>query len=473
MIGLKFYNKYRIIVIIFTIITFFLSLYTNISDGYRFIPVLILLYFFLFVFNSRLHKYSKEYCGMFILNALMFVRYSVAIFFILINGDYWAPPYSGVIPMQSSCEIAIFYMIIELFFIFVIISLFSDKIYNKKDFNFEKKFDNSNQENKYRVVFPIVMILSILLIFVFPSSFIPDFNKFMNSSFSNDEIVITNGFVDIISYCFKIIVAFKIIDSFIKKYEKRNKFIYVVFSYLTIGLYILFSTSSSRLNMILPFVFFILITKDIFKKKGLVLLLISFVILIYSIMTITVYKNSWLFSNGSNIKTFTRVLSSQIQEYTSNIRPIAQGIEATSVYKQSYTVTTFINDFVGSIPVLNHYTNPRNRSNVYYNAYILNNNGKTTPLIMPLVCISSIFFSPAFCWLLTCMCILIMMFIDRNKKYDHYNDFLEKYINIYLVFIFAACIYCNSQIIVGRLITKALPVYILYFLNKKILVVRK
>lgn len=474
MIGKKFYDKYRILVIIFTIFTFFVSIILPKSDGYHYVFLLPLVYFFLFILNSRLHKYSENYFGMFILNVLMFVRYVLAIILIVINKDFRNPPYTGVTPSPESCELAIIFMLIEMFSIFAIIFLFSDKIYNKKTSNLNIENNLNVKRKNSNSIYTIIILLSFILILLYPSSFFPNFDKFINSSYTNEEMLQTNGFIDILFYSVKLIIMGLIIEYSINKFNKKNSYKYVILSYITVIIYILLNVSSSRLNMILPFIFFLLITKNVFKKKGIVLFCVSSVILLLSIMTITVYKNSWLFSDDVKISDFSRVLSSQVQEYTSNIRPIAQGIESNEVYKKNISMNTFINDFFGSIPVINHFFDLSDRSNVYYNSYILHNNGKTTPLIMPLVTISSSFFTPVLCFIITDFCILIMMMIDKKQRYNCSNQYIYKYLNIYFVFIFSSCIYCNSQIIVGRLFTKALPVYIIYALNNKFkLVIRK
>lgn len=467
MIEKETYDKYKIFVIIFTLVTFFFSLISETANGYQFLPWIPLVYCLLFLFNSKIHYYSKQHYGMFILNIIMFIRYTVASFFIVLNQDFGRPPYKGITPSTSSCKLAIIYMIIELITIFMIIILFSDKIYKKTSVKEKKEINKKG----LKVILPIFLGIGAILALLNFHSFLPDFSTFMNESYTADTQIETNGVLEIIFFSFKMIMMGLCIEMFIKKYNENKKFRYILFSYLTIVIYIILNTSASRINMILPFLFFILLTKNIFGKKGVLLFSGSVIVLIFFVLTITIYKNSWLFtSNNYSLSYFSKVLTSQIQEYTSNIRPIAQGIESSKVYRNSISGTTFVNDFIGSIPIINHFTDETNRSNVYYNAYILNNNGKTTPLIMPLASISASFFSPAFCSVLTAICILLLMIIDRKIIGDD-KTFIEKYIFVYILFIFASCIYCNSQIIVGRLVTKALPVFLLLYLHDKIRVV--
>lgn len=469
MIGEKFYKKYRITVIITSIITIIYGLFTNKGYGYELLPILPILFLIFFMLNKKIHYYSEKFYGLFILNILMFIRYVLSPFFVFLNMDYGKAIYTGVIPLASSCKLALVYMIIEMIAIFITILLFSDKFYNsnKKVNQNKSNTKNLKNSNKNIIIFLFIIFSIILILFNF-NLFMPNQLLLINENYDISSQEELSGIADLVFFAFKLLAMGLLVGKCVEKYKIKNKFKYILFSYIILLFYIILNTSTSRINMILPLLFFILLTKDIFKKKGFILLMASVIVLSIAFVSITMYKNAWLFKDGNfSISSFSKILTSQIQEYTSNVRPIAQGIEATEIYNREMTLNTFFNDFIGSIPIINHFIDARDRSNAYYNRYILGSGREDTPLIMPLVTISAEYFSEYFCWVLTVVCILLMMYIDGNSTYEN-KTFLEKYIKIYLMFIFASCIYCNSQIIIGRLITKSLPIYFILFLNKKI-----
>ena len=100
----------------------------------------------LFIFNNNFHKYSKRSSGMLILNIVLYIKYVISIFFIIINKDYGNAFYTGRMPLAESNQKAIVYILLEMFFIFITIFMFAGKIYKniEEENTAEKKYKKIN-----------------------------------------------------------------------------------------------------------------------------------------------------------------------------------------------------------------------------------------------------------------------------------------------------------------------------------------
>lgn len=464
MIREKQYMKYEIFVAVSAIFTAFLGFISDKEKGYELIFLIPLIYVFLFIFNKWMHKYSKTHYGMLILNVILYIKYVVAIFFIIINKDYGNAVYTGKVPSSESCTQAIIYILVEMIFIFGMIFIFAKMLY-KSDSIRNDKNDFSKIEINI-VLIGFLLIIGMIAVINF-NIFMPTQALFINSEYAMEKKGI-EGSIEVAFFSFKTILMGIAINHCILKYQKNEKMRYVIYSYIIILVYVIFNTSTSRLNMIIPIIFFVLITQKIFNKKGKILLGIVIGILILSFSSITVYKSAWLFTDDTyNLLDIAKVITNQIQEYTSGIRPVAQGIEAIEQYRDDITFSTLVNDIFGSIPIINSAFNNKDRINIYYNMYILGNSTEIHPLIMPLVTISKAYFSSIFCWLFTSLNILLMMYFDgKINKYK--KNYLSTYVMIYLSFIFASSVYANTQIVIGRIFTKFIPVVLIIYINNKI-----
>ena len=457
------YNKYETWVVVSTIITLFLAIIADKENGYEIIYLIPFSYLILFILNKPMHKYSKMYKGMLILNGILYIKYVVAIFFIIINEDYGKPIYTGTVPSEESCMQAIIYILIEMIFIFATVFFLSGKFYKNMENDVEEKFEPI----KINILLMIFLLVAMGLALTNFSAFMPTQTLFIDQEYAILQEERSNS-LELIFFALKTILMGLIINQCIVKYQESRKTRYVFFSYITILIHIILNTSTSRINMILPIVFFVMITYKIFGKKGRVLLGCTVFILILSVFSITIYKNAWLFEKKEqNVLSIVKVLTSSVQEYTSGIRPVAQGIEAILQYKKDISFSTFFNDIFGAIPIVNKVFDNKDRINIYYNRYILGNTTKSSAMIMPMVTISAAYFSKVFCWLLSVINIILLMYFD-GKEINYKKNYLNKYMMLYLTFVFASSIYANTQIIIGRIFTKFIPVVLIMYINYRL-----
>ncbi len=453
------YRKYEGFVVIVTIASFLICLIAECENGYELMCIIPLLYLFAFLFNKNIHKYSPNNIGLFMLNVLMLIKYSIVPLIIALNKDFNTPHYYTVEVSPTSNLIAILLLAIELIIVNLVVAIFSNKFYGQK-----KNTKNSNKIEKIKtspfLILAIIFLSTVLLLNI--NQAIPKDILLINGSFRGNNLD-NNGLSLIISLA-KLVLTGLIINHLIIKFKDSNKNIYVYLAYLTILVYCLLNTSTARRSMILPLILFVLITYDIFKRKGRALLFGSIILLTISISAITIYKSSWLYSENDSLINVLKTSSLGIQEYTSNIRPTAIGIEMAQKYREDITIETFFNDFLGSVPLLSSKINQNNRINYYYNNYILN--GKNTSQIVPMSIIGYTYFSIFFSWLPIAICIYLLMYFEYKYNKKTRTTYLEQYLSLYLFFIFVASLDSNTQMIFARILNTYIPAYAIIKINE-------
>ena len=460
----KKYFAYTQIVIVFSLITFFVSFAIEKDPGYTYIPLIPLCYIIMFIIFKKIHYYSKNYNGIFLLNIFMFIKYVVAVLLICVFKNFSVPKYYAMTISNLSYYYATILIIFEMITIFFAIELFADKIYKK---NVEAD-DASACFSKYKIglILFIFICISIILILLNRNSFIEKSLIIFSDSNSLNETIEANNYLFIIFNVFKTIMMGIIINNCIVKYEHTKRKRYIVYSYLTICLYVFLNISTSRLNIILPLFFFIFLTTKKFGSLAKKLNIACIVLLLLVFSSVSKYKNPWQYDENSKIYQSVINFSTGIQEYTSNIMPTAMGLQAIQYYNDVITIETFANDLFGSVPLISHMFNQDNRIYKLYNDYALKKN--TMSQLIPMTVSSAAYFSAFFCWLLIFINVLLLMYFD-NRSQKKKKTFLDEYLSIYLLFIFASCLYSNVQMLSGRFFVNYLPVFLIVTIDRKIL----
>ena len=394
----------------------------------------------------------------------MFIRYSIVILIIAITNDFDKQSYYVIKPQNNSIIMATFYIIAEMTSIFAVIYFLSKYIYKNNE---QKDRTPKNRKiKKNGALIYIFLAISAIIAIIFKEYFIPGTildNSTLSLNENNSHVLYT------IFWCFKTIAMCISINYLINRYKNSPNIIYVVLSYLVVFIYILLNISNSRINLIIPIVFLFIITNEVFKIRGKIIFIIFSLLALSIVTVVTIYKNQYL-ANSNKSGKYVKLLS-DTQEYTSNIRPVAYGIEAVDYYKDEITLETLFNDVAGSIPIVSHFINQDNRINHIYNKYTLN--GKNESLIIPMVASSKAYFSPYLSFILTDACIVLLMVYDSKSSNKKYENYLETYMNLYLCFILAYSMNGNIQIIIGRLFTKYIPVMIIYGISSILIIKSK
>lgn len=442
----KLYNYYKFLVILFTIVTIFVSIIFPTNNGYENIFLIPTIYLLLFLVFKRIHYYSREYIGLMILNVLAFIKYSLSTLIIVVSKDFSTPSIYSAIISSNIYSKAIIYIVIELVVVFFTVELFSDTIYHRynDELNMEVKYENI----KVRPLFLIILLFITGLIFIYPNSFFPNL-----SILSKDSHLIIRDYdtsiIPVLFLSFKTIVMSILINNCIVKFQKTNRSRYVLFSYILILLFCFLNIGSSRRTMILPLLLFVMITLNIFKEKGKPLLISSIIIIVFLFSSVTVYKMFWLYKDNTSFLYVFRTSLEGTQEYFSGVRPVAIGLDMLHKYDDYINFDTFINDYAGSTPLVSHYVNQKNRINYYYNLNALN--GINTSQIVPMIIVSKAYFGTILSCLLTFLHIIILMIMEKKLKIKN-NNFLNSYLNLYLLFCFATVLNSNTQMIYSRIL---------------------
>jgi hypothetical protein len=190
-----------------------------------------------------------------------------------------------------------------------------------------------------------------------------------------------------------------------------------------------------------------------------------------SIISISMYKFSWAIINAEKplIQIFS-VMSSQFQDYFSGPRTVAQAIKMKEMFGTQISLSTLINDFVGSIPFISNYVNQSNRLNVYFNLYNYIPVGNTS-LIVPMVGCGYAYLGLIFAPIFTALCEFGAIKLDFFYRKERRVEF--QIIYIYAAIMLSLCMGFNTQIVFGFFVTTFIPLWLLFYCNKKFVLKKK
>ena len=455
------YTIYKTLVLIFTIITLIISISVDKGEGYEYVYFIPLVYLVLFLTCTKMHIYSAQYNGILILNGLMFLKYVVAILATCLSKSYALPSYYAVSISAVSYHLATLILVGEECAIFITVELFSGNIYGVgQDYNLIK---NQYERVKFGPVLLTFLCVSLCLAVLFPDNLLGSISILFTSDNQLTNIIEKSHVLDTVFGAFKIIISGVMINKCIMKYQETDNKKYILGSYIIIAIHCLMNVSTSRLNIIIPFVLFALITAKIYKRTGLYLNVGISIVLTIILGIVSVYKMPWIFIGGSPVTAFISDFAKRLQEYTSNVMPTAMGLQAINAYKSSIDITTFFKDIFGVMPIISHMFDEREMIYTIYNQYAIG--GINNTQLIPITISSMAYFTPVFTYLLVIACTLILMLCEKkNDCYSH--NYIKDYLKLYLYFVLASCTFSNVQMIAGRLFTNYFPAIIILLLNQ-------
>lgn len=454
------YRAYRITVIVITFLTVVITLYADKGNGYDLMPLIPGVFLVLYAASNKIHIYSESHEGMLILNIIMFLKYVLTYLFVAICNSYIPPRYFVNTVQSGSFRQGTILIIAEMVSIFAVIELFSDSIYrNQKNENCQSRYSAIQISPLYWLV---IFLMGTLVVVRFTDYISNAMILFSEGNILTDTANRSNIFSTIFQAFNTVIFCF-IINHCIVKYENTKLKKYVIFAYIAAGLLTLLSVSTSRLNVIIPILIFIYLTWQIFGRLGFLLDCILFIGLITIFTVITAYRSPWNYSGNYDMNRSLYGITETMQQYTSGILPNAMGLQAIAYYKNSISITTLFNDIFGSMPFVSNFINQSNRLNWIYNQYALA--GSSTSQLVPLTVTSYAYFGPIFCFFLSDLCVIALMYSDKNFQI-RFDNFAYDYLMIYLDFIFAAGILSTLQSTSGRFFVRFLPAYLLLVMNR-------
>lgn len=398
--------------------------------------------------NKR--NYDFKNIAIIVIDVLATLKYAIIPILMFIYNDFNGGVLTGHVPSKYYIDKAIILQIIEIITVYIVMFLYKNKTKEESEIKVHKI-------GKVTIGF---CILGMLMALIFWESFVPSQIFVIDSDYVSKQKIEAefDGAVSIILNVFKAVILIIGIQYFYKKYKENNRTRYIIFSGLILLIYIALNTGTSRWAIVIPFITCSYLFLKMYGKKARTMILSIVSIVIVSVISITFVKFNWLLNEESSFKDLIEVYAKQMQEYFSGVRATAQGIEAIDIYDNQITFSTMINDFAGSIPVVSHNVNQKDRINIYYN-YLLKGPNKTATQIMPMITIGFAYFYYPLCSIFILIHLLIAIKLGELVKTS--QDIFKKYIYCIFVFWFSMCLGFNTQIIFGNVMALFIPFMIL------------
>ena len=465
-------SKFKFFEIIISIILFFVtSIFSKDINGYSFIYILPLGYAFCRLLFIKIYDLEKRNIAIKAIHLISFIKYSLMPCIITITSDYYNGVLTGQVPSAEALEKAIWFIFYEMIFVFATVDL-SGRLCVKKNKDNDKSL-NIKKRTEIQPVFIMVLAIGVFFTVIFSNYLLPRQLFLLNENYSvSKQGFAFDGAVQIIYSVFKLVVLLLLLRHFFEKYEKEKLYRYIIGSGIVMIAFIGIQTSISRWNIVIPVIIYLYLAKDYFKDKMKIIFIVVGVVLAISFLSISAYKFSWLLKNdGSNfIKEMCLIYTKQLQEYFSGPRATAQGIEAVEIYREQITGETLINDYLGSVPLLSHFINQKDRINIYYN-YLLKGIYSSPTQIMPMIAIGYAYFGKVLSVLF--IVIHIVIAVTFGKKEYESNDIFYKYLYAYAGIWFSMALMFNTQIVFGWFISGFVPMIIVLNFNKYIVIKKR
>ncbi len=291
----------------------------NLQPGYENLFLLPLVY--LLVYILFLHKVIYKYGISIFLTIYIFVsffRYVILSYFIVASG--WYLGRSSISPSQENFNRAIMIMIYEIIVYNIFIYIFHNKFFKNKKLNKESvKFAKSS------FVYFVFLIVTILLIIIFPDSLkFFSFIKVNNNYVTIENMSSMSAITAICVNVTKLLLYFVIIKFIIYKIGFKYKYTSILLVTLITILNSLVFFGANRSDFIFSFLINMLILIYLYKQIGIVISAFLMGLLPIIVSKITEYRNSVTITGGSNrLIDFTDTL----QVYLGGIYNVAISLE--------------------------------------------------------------------------------------------------------------------------------------------------
>lgn len=433
--------------------------FANNNSMYNFIFLIPLVYSFTyFFFSVSIEKRSVYGLNLvFIMSqVLIYVRYVLTPFFTIFSARFtswgWGPD-----PSNSQMITATLLMCVEEILIFIVQYFAIRKFSQKK---YIAKMDSSSAYDESYFIIILFAIISYWVVFsIKPSLILGDLYK---GEETIEEIHYLGMYV-ILADVFKKVFLIIALIIFKKRYDKTGYKLYLLLAVAAVAVNMILNAGETRMRMVISLIlgayFLHYIFGDIpkiFYAAGIVLCGVAFI-------SISTKKFSYAIGNTDTpVSSVLSVMLGQFQDYFAGPRLVGQMLNVSQVYKDSIGLSTFINDFTGSIPMISKYVDQTNRINYYFNIYC---NMPNQTLIAPILGIGYCyfpFFPFAFTLLFEYLCIKLDYLMTATNKIT------KKYMYAYMGFLCAMCMGYSTQNIYGQFISGFVPLFLLFTLNDKV-----
>jgi hypothetical protein len=408
-------NKYRIYVLISSILSSIITINSN--KDFKFLFIIPILYGILYYYTIKTNKIGP---GLFMMNIVLYIRYIVfPPLFKISNFKCTILNKSDDIFINTALALTI----IEILFIFISYNTFSKIIIDKKTTN-TLYFNNKNNFIQY-----IIIIFGFLIIANNPTV-LNTYNSILNTN-SNQltrELVGSGFELQILSWSIAFLTLGIISYSYVKylKY-KTNKYFYI--SSIVCILNILFYKGTSRLSLLIPLITFMFLLLELYPNNKNQIKTTFFTI---AAISLTIISSLKFFGNiesntlSSNIDLQYSV--DLINAYFGGFANVIIGVKSSFLFDHLISYKTIINDIFGNAMGISKYFDITNKSSYYFN-YPIYTDLKVTVVdqIIPTIIMGYMYFGIYLCFIPT----VIMVYVISRFDYLFRKEYKVEYLYLY------------------------------------------
>ncbi len=394
----------------------------------------------------------------YIAHTLIYIRYVVSPFFTVFTSEFtswgWGPD-----PSYKQILMAEILMCIEIWFILLVQYVAIVKFSKRKYTNKIQYAKSCNYEENILLLLIFSIVAFAIVILVQPSLLVMD-EYFIYTGEQKLNDVSMQGMFVILADTFK--KVFIIISLIIckKGYDKKNNKVFLLLAVIAVAINMALNSGGTRIKMIFALILGAYFLHYIFGKIPKIFYVAGFLLCGISFISVSVVKFSYAIAGSYNpINDVLTIMLGQFQDYFAGPRLVGQMIDLNTIYEESIGISTFFNDFLGSVPILSNYIDQTNRINYYFNIY---NHMRNQTLIAPILGIGYCY-CPIFPFFFT------MIFEYYVIKLDYCmaatNKITYKYLYAYMGYICAMCMGYSTQNIYAEFISTFVPLFIVFKIN--------
>lgn len=430
-------------------------------EGYEFlwiIPIAFGISNLLFDFLDK--KYFNG-IGTYTLFGMMFLKYVLTPFTIVLTNSYYGTGIGyGIQPQSENVEFSIWLTLYECITIFIVTKIYKMHLYKKQ---IEKRESKEESEKVKKNTYKVLIVLGIMCLIII-SKYLPKLisNNFLiiSSEVSQNNIDGEHSGIYSVLYSFaKIFLFIGIVEFIVTRYKDNSKIVAIIYIIISI-LYLGLNTGISRWAMLIPILQMVYIAIKIFPKNKKIIITTLSILAIVSITSITIYKfNIEIQDNESKLVKSTTELAKSMQSYLSGPRNIALAVEMKEVYYENISFSTIINSTFSSVPYISNFINTNDRFAKYYNDYIFGND-KWEDQIIPSIGEGYALFGIIGCNIFTIIYVFLVIYFD--KKLENERDIKYIFVYSYICIRFANSLGLNLAILMSSFLGKMVPLIILF-----------
>jgi hypothetical protein len=334
------------------------------------------------------------------------------------------------------------------------------KKYSRK--HFRRIINNNNYtvyNERYALLVVYIIVAAVFVLSKQPALLLMD-NYFIYTGNSDLNETSMPGMYVILSDTFKKVFLIVALIYCKKKYNKHRNKIYLLLAASSVAFNMALNTGGTRIRMVFALILGVYFLVYVFGKIPKILYIFGAVLCLVSFISVSTVKFSYAIGDSTNLVTAVlTIMSGQFQDYFAGPRLIGQMIEVHKIYGNRISISTFINDFTGSIPIISNSVNQADRINYYFNIYC-NMNNQT--LIAPVLGIGYCY-CPAFPFFFS---IIFEYFVIKlDYKMTITNQLTYKYLYAYMGYVCGMCMGYSTQNIYAQFVSAFIPLLVLFKLN--------